>query len=502
MRMRSLYGIGLVVLPLWAGAFGAESDPSGNGGKEAGSAGMRAILPAIDTTSVMRNPACGWALYSDGPRYNDAHGDWQQVDAGFKDFEPYISRASIFYIRAIWSDFEPEEGTYVWTDNADFNRLLHHVRDHGLKLAFRVVVDSEYSAIQATPAYVKIAGAKGHAAHGRNALPLWNPDLDDPIFQEKFARFIAAFAARFDDPDTVDFIDGSGLGYAGEMNHTFLAKDRCEPVFAWLCAAYGSAFKRVLLTMNIGEDFDLALDDSIAFRRHGFIARRDGLGSEWFSREQKKFLLERFPSVPLMAECCYSTVKTWTEPWMGKAGITDYREILSWSLKDALDHHANTLDLRFPIDAKTWVEDAPDLVQRFISEGGYRLAPTEIRLPDAVKAGATFTIRHTWQNAGVGVLPNANPRWQRKYRIAFALFPKGEAAPRAVQIVPNADPGDWVRGKPMSYDTVFTWPAGVSGTCDLGLAIVDTTCGNRPALRLAVADLPIRDGWLMIARLP
>ena len=36
-----------------------------------------------------------------------------------------------------------------------------------------------------------------------------------------------------------------------------------------------------------------------------------------------------------------------------------------------------------------------------------------------------------------------------------------------------------------------------AGTYDLGLAIVDSTAGNRPALRLAVQDMPVRDGWLI-----
>lgn len=453
---------------------------------------LRVVTPQVDNTTVLRNPACGWVLYLDAVgRYPDADAYWQQLD-------PYVAKASIFYHRARWSDYEPEEGRYAWEHDTRLRRMLQHARERGLKLAFRVLVDSRDNAAQTTPDYVRLAGARGHDEQGQDGKRYWNPDLDDAIFQRKLERFVTAFAKAFDDPSQVDFIDGCGLGWWGECHHLGIPAEKRAAVYEWICATYGNAFKRVLLTTPVGGEFGLDLDARIAIARHGYIARRDGLGSRWFSRSEKDFLRARFPALPLIGESCYFSVKSWRDPWQDEPGMKTHRDILAWTVRDALDHHANTLDLRNPIDARTWVEDAPELVQRFIAEGGYRLAPTEVRFPATARSGVAFTIRHTWRNAGVGVLPNANPRWGRKFRIAFALFPAGADRPMVVQVDRVLDPGDCVRRRDLTGDSIVTCPAGWTGTCDLGVAIVDTANGDVPALRLAITAATLRHGWSML----
>ncbi len=67
------------------------------------------------------------------------------------------------------------------------------------------------------PQFVIDAGAKCFASKLGNK-EVYTPYPDDPVFQEKYAAFIKAFAARYNSSDEVDFIDAYGLGKWGEAH--------------------------------------------------------------------------------------------------------------------------------------------------------------------------------------------------------------------------------------------------------------------------------------------
>jgi hypothetical protein len=452
------------------------------------------VTPQEDTTSLLRNPAMGWVLYL------DAVGKYPNAEKYWKELDPYARYATIFYHRARWSDYEPEEGKYAWKSDANFRAMLDGARSRGLRLAFRVLVNARDNAAQATPDYVRQAGAKGYLEKGQGG-EYWTPNLDDPVFQKKLEAFVAAFAAEFDDPARVDFVDGNGLGWWGEIHHLNLKPDQHEAVCRWICGIYARHFKRVLLGIQYGSEFGRERDERIAIGEFGFVIRRDGLGSHWFSKEEKADVLRRFPQVPFFGECCYASIRNWKEPWQSE-GVKDHREILAWSMRDALVHHANTLDLRRPDDAKTWVEDAPELVQKFIAQGGYRLVPTRVVFPAAAPAGGACEIQHVWRNTGVGVLPNTNLRWNHKYRVAFALLNPSGGKPAAVYVDRNAEPGAWVQGKEQTGALRATLEGIKPGRYQLSLAIVDTTRENAPAIQLAVTGLTrTPEGWYVLGEM-
>lgn len=175
--------------------------------------------PEEKETGLVKNPAMGWVLYLDA--FNQMiNDDMPDINKGVFHPEEFwqafdesgaTEKASIFYVRAPWSFFEPEEGEYAWNDeNSNYYKLIDHALNNDLKLAFRVYVDSQDSYTQATPEYVKNAGAKGVIKDH------WTPYVNDKVFLEKFTKFIEAFGAEYDDPDKVDFIDGMGLGNWGE----------------------------------------------------------------------------------------------------------------------------------------------------------------------------------------------------------------------------------------------------------------------------------------------
>lgn len=131
------------------------------------------------------------------------------------------------------------------------------------------------------------AGAKYYTDNGKRS-----PYPDDPIFQEKYAKFIEAFAQKYNDPDLVEFIDGYGLGKWGEA-HTmkYIDPKNREAVFNWITDLYVKHFTKVPLVINY----------------HRWMgAGKDWAGEENFDPDSKRLLTalarKAFPYVMMLSE--------------------------------------------------------------------------------------------------------------------------------------------------------------------------------------------------------
>jgi hypothetical protein len=459
------------------------------------------LRPAVDFESLVRNPATGWMLYDDATgEVAKADEYWPAMDAAARQ------HASIFYLRWRWAEAEPQEGRYAWLYDSNFKALIAGARQRNLRLAFRFYVNSESNLRQATPDYVRQAGAAGFMENGWHG-PLWTPYADDPVFQQKLAAFVAAFAKEFDDPARVDFVDALGLGWWGEGHHIPL-KDSShrDQVLRWILDTYSQSFHKVLLGWQFGTSFGTDNDEHAAILGEDMVYRRDGLGSRWFSPAEKAVCLRLFPRHPLYAERCYwgGNEKTPAsvareEPSYGPQ-IKTWRDLDRLALQDALDHHANTLDLRTIPDVKRFLT-YPDLIEKFKRQGGYRLAPVEVRYPRQLKAGETFLLEHAWVNLGVGVLPNLNQRWGGKYRPVFAIIPSdlSLAGPNP-WVDACAEPGEWVRGAVQAYALrVRLDCATAPGEYTMVCAMPDTRHDGGPDVALALS-VPRLGSWYVLGK--
>ena len=488
------FGLIFVLLPILVALSGCSADSTVESQETIATRETReaqdvTVQPEEDQTGVIRNPAMGWVLYA------DAFADFPQANAYWDSQDPYAGSASIFYIRLPWSQLEPTEGVYAWEYDQNFKDLIQGALDRGLKLAFRIYVDSEGSYQQATPGYVISAGAEGIVdANGR-----WNPYVDDSVFQEKFSSFLNAFASKYNDPAVVDFVDGNGLGRWGEGNQLKLLGDDVYGVLRWITGTYAANFTRVLLGVQYNKSstgFGLDNMDAVALQDYGYVIRKDTLGLPyWFIEADKERIRSHFPGVPFYGENVYQYLQS-RQRW-----ADDYDTLyaaLEAVLNDALSLHANTLDLRIPEDTEAWFSEAPDLVQEFIVRGGYRLIPAEITYPDRIGQGGALTIAHTWKNTGVGVLPNNKPQWNYKYKVAFALIDPATGQVVFSAVDGAAEPSDWVEGGQYSY-TLKVFPDSVpAGSYKLGCAIIDSTMDNTPAINLAILNEKTNSGWYIL----
>ena len=464
--------------------------------------GQREVEITPDNTSLIRNPAMGWGLYTEST-IPDASSFWD----GYGDIPQKY--CSFLYIRAFWSELEPEEGRYAWIYDENYKALIESARERGLKLHFRVFYDSQDSHRMVTPEYVRQAGAEGFLTnHG-----IWSPYADDPVFQEKLAKFLKAFAEEYDDPSVVDCIDAYNLGWWGEGHHVTLKnRNSFRETSLKIAGIYSDTFKNVLLAINYHNEITEPVLAEI-LEKYDFILRHDAFGSQWYGDFEVSFAEKYgFPKRPVIAESCYwfvgrdkgQTINADgiddTERWRKDEkhpGMESWRDCYVATYNDAEQAHANTLDLRQVREALSWTTEAPDIVEKFKINGGYRFTPVSVKYDKVIRPGREGSICHSWINSGFGLFPGNNSRWHDKYHPAFALLDANCNLVRILEIDTNANPSDWVQGRTYTYRSSFVTDSIAPGKYRLALCIYDNLLG-RPGINLSSSETVVVDGWTII----
>lgn len=471
-----------------------------------------------DKENVIYNPSMGWVCYiedcyrnidPDTGKFNPEMRTICQgrtVEEYWQEFDAYCSQGltpHILYIRTVWAWFEPEEGEYAWNDpESELSRLLKGAEERNLQLAFRVLIDSTDNSEQAVPEWVFEAGAEGTVT-GSDGLK--DAYINDPVFLEKFENFLTAFAERFDNKNTA-FIDGFGAGDWGEGNRICYneALGSRDEASRGIFDLYNSKFDHVLLGAQHGSEADW----KYAYE-NGFVLRRDSLGSPvWFSDADKASINDIFNNGnAVFGESCYHGLNHAD----GNAGRwQETNQITGWPLEkvlqrvadDGLECRINTLDYRMLSDMECWALDNPAASKEVALSAGYRLSPSYITYSRTISPGEELSIEHAWKNTGVGRMPNNNPKWNYRYRVAFALLDK-ETGNVVCQLTEDADvdPSTWLKeDADHVYLSKMQIPRSIkAGEYELACAIVNSEEGNIPEINLAVADTACTaEGWYII----
>lgn len=468
-----------------------------------------------DTTTVLRNPLSGWVMYL-GRTWDENFWVNQGYDAMPADngkTEVRVSDyASTCYIRTSWSSFEPEEGKYVWNDSdSRLHKLLNSCLKRGMKLAFRIVVDSRDQG-QNTPLYVKEAGAKGFS--DPNNSKLWSPFPDDSVFQQKYAKFLEAMAGQYNDPEKVDFIDAFGLGKWGEA-HGLIFEDykNKEQVFNWITDLYARTFTRIPLLINyhrlVADTISWASPNKDSRRlleaaiNKGYSLRHDAFGmTDYYQEWEKSFAREWNFQRPVIMEGGWITGGH-HRYWVDSSNA--YREGHSEDVRRgeyelSREAHVNMMDFRVGDETHSWFYDSFDLVKGFIREGGYRLYPFSITATDKARADAILKIQHCWRNLGWGYCPTNIPQWNQKYKVGIALMDQhGKIVKIAVER--KSDLSTWIKGSDQSYETEFSLKGLKKGHYTWLIGLVDTTKDNLPGIQMAVSSKVLHQGWMAFGML-
>ena len=492
------------------------------GGKSGGneSSDVRTLTISPDRTTILKNPLNGWVMYvsaSSDPSYFDT-----------KIYVPELGKevlvrdyASACYIRTGWKAFNPSDGKYVWDDpSARLTQLINRAEELGIPIAFRVVVDGRDQR-ENTPQFVFDAGAKYWLSDSKfpdRKTPL----AVDPVWRQYYEKFVIAFAARFNDPSKCAFIDAYGLGKWGEGHSVCYEQDNAVSsrtaeykanTMEWITGLYSREFTRVPLVINyhrhighpVSEGAKAESDSETVLQialDNGYCLRSDAFGmnnNSWgYNNWERTYVSKWNFKVPVIMEGGWIVGQH--SYWNDEKGYRkDHPEDVRKGEFDAsAEAHVNMMDFRVGDETKSWFETSFNLVQRFATEGGYRVYPDKVTLPMSLKQGTAAKITHRWRNLGWGYLPNNIKQWNYKYKVAFALL-AADGSVAQLFIDEKCEPSEWIQGTPMEY-TLDVKAAVKTGTYLWAVAIVDTTLESTPAIDLAIAKLSkTENGWTSLA---
>lgn len=454
------------------------------------------VLP--DRTSVIKNPLTGWVMYgsaTDDPSYWDREIYVPNIGKNVK----VIDYASACYIRTGWSNFNPEDNVYVWEQpDSKLYKMIKGAEERNMPIAFRIVVDGRDQGLN-TPQFVFDAGADFYLENDR--FPdRKTPYPTDPVFRKYYEKFVEALAREFNDPDKTAFIDAYGLGKWGE-GHSVIYEpggkttdktlEYANETMEWITGLYSKYFTKVPLVINYHRHIGYTPSDGAkpspgsdermqTAIEHGYCVRSDAFGmnnTSWgYGIWEKQFAAKcNELKIPIIMEGGWLVNSS--SYWNDDAG---YREghpedVRKGEYDASMEARVNMMDFRVRGETDSWFMDAFQYVQRFVEEGGYRLYPDVVSVPESVRTGDNVTVTSTWVNLGWGVCPVNLKQWDQKYKVAYALLDLQSGNPVKVFVDDGSDLSTWIKGSPVSYTFDIDLEGIPIGAYMWGIGIVDVT---------------------------
>lgn len=475
------------------------------------------VRPVYNKTKVFRNPLNGWVMYA-ARDADESYWDTRVYVPDTGETVNVIDYASACYLRTSWASLNPSDGVYAWNDpGSRIGNLIRGAERRGLPIAFRIVVDGRDQGMN-TPQWVYDAGATYYLQNASYPTRR-TPYPQDPVFQQYYTKFIEALAAEFDNPDRTAFIDAYGLGKWGEAHNVIYepvgeavtenTERLKEEVFDWVTDLYARCFTKVPLVINyhrlVGHPASWGSPNANSARllgkaiSKGYSLRHDAFGmNDYYQTWEKDFAKGWNYNRPIIMEGGWivGSHGYWGDPAGYRRDHPEDVRLGEYNASKA--GRVNMMDFRAGNETLTWFELTFSLVQKFISEGGYRLYPDELSMPSGFKSGAEVEITHRWRNMGWGYFPNNIPQWNFKYKVAFALLDSNGNV-KKVFVNEDSEPSDW-KDKAVTYK--FTPTVDVpAGNYKWAVAIVDTKKDNKPAIKLAVSNEITDDGWLTLCNM-
>jgi len=324
------------------------------------------------------NPGKGWMLMMPG--------------AGPEQFAnwPWVS---MVYYRVDWKTLEPQEGKFNWGADCwegDFKRWTAKGYPVGLDV---MCCNPHSDDAWSSPKWLHDLGCRGQfyrrdsgdpMAHGK-VMDRWEPDYDDPLFKEKLANFLAAFAARYDDDPDVDFVTLRSYAPWGE----WWGLETSEETLNWMVDLHLSLFRKtpLLIPVSNWKRWEPVIKPAV---RKGIGIRKDGLGG---------------PVEPMESELC-DLASHRAQVILEFYGPRDYLIARGWDrLFDKEEciygWRASRVNMGFVGQARQWVEHEPDFLDRAAKKMGYHFRIREANFDERVARGGKFRFGAWWKNEGV-----------------------------------------------------------------------------------------------------
>ena len=513
----------------------------GKGGSSTIPEGNVQVKFTPDRTSFLKNPMTGWVMYVSGT-----------ADPSYLDTEYYVPSleknvrvadySTCIYVRTNWRNFNPEEGVYFWNDpNSSLYKIYTRAQELGLPMAFRVVVDGRDQGAN-TPQWVFDKGAEYWLENDRYP-DRKVPNVLDPVWRECYEKFIEDFAKEFNDPSKIAFIDAYGLGkwgeghnvcyegiepisynsdgsvkeYAGIVSENTVAYK--EDTMEWITSLYSRCFTNVPLVINyhrqIGHPrssgknaqpdsehlLQIAIDNGYCLRADSFGMHNQDWGyNDW----ERNYVKQWNNRLPIILEGGYVWSNAGHQSSIAAEGYKTAGDVREGEFLEGQLACVNMMDFRVGDETRTWFEEAFTYIERFNEEGGYRLYPDRVSVPQTVKMGSDVTLTSRWLNLGWGFCPTNLQQWNQKYKVAYALLDMQTEKPVYQFVDENTDLSTWLKSSPASYTFDISMKGVAIGGYIWAVGLVDTTLQDEEGLNPVGLQVAVKkeslteDGWVKL----
>ncbi len=417
--------------------------------------GQQAVPEFVEFTppesdEVLFNPGMG--LYLQYPPMDARPEEW------------FMRLCDIAYYRLDWADVNPQEDVYTFEEyfapKFDF-----WVRQHGKRVAFRVMCQNMHSRGQPTPLWVFARGVPSVTHIALDGHEQKNPVFWDERYLDIHCAFIRKLGEYLDGRPGLEFVDIGSIGEWGEMHlarwtpqqlaETGYSEAKYIAAYRRVIDEFVRAFPRTRLFLNAGGKNHLTINDYAA--RRGVHFRQDGLTPTGASYDVGEWLYKPYAQRGVI--CNFEFHSSYEE--MQRKGW-DVRTTIEKGLSAPISY------LNTNLFGGAGYRRAPVEVQEMLREAGRRIGfrfalkslryPAQLRLYE--KQFSRLPLMATWRNEGVApcyesyalmwtiVGPNNKPVLEQLYfpPTPTTLWAPGEEQKTAVllRLPPGLPPGPYL----------------------------------------------------------
>lgn len=431
--------------------------------------GTTHLVPAL-SDEILHNPGMG--IYLQYPPMDARSDEW------------FMGLSDIAYYRMDWNDLNPEENVTLF-DEWFGPRFDFWVRQHGKRVAFRVMCQSMHSAGRyVTPKWVFDRGVPG-VTH----MSLWGVEQVDPAFwDDRYldiqCEFIRKLGAYLDGRPGLEFVDIGSIGEWGEMHLARWTSDQFEAT-GYSEARYVAAYRRIIdcfheafpttpVFLNVGGQNHLSINDYAAI--NGMHFRQDGLTPSGASYDVGGWLYGPYSRRGVMCnfEFCYGLDE------MNRLGL-DLKATFDKGLSAPISYLNTNLG-----DYRTLPQSARDLIADAARRIGYRFVVTGLDCRPTFRVDGAhrprIPIACTWRNDGTApCIRSLALEW-------LLVDAAGQVAHRELHY-PETPTTCWWPGEEQPVRLMLRPPASLPlGAYSLRVAMLDPATGRRIMLGLAGRD--------------
>lgn len=437
-----------------------------------GAQNMTDFAPKL-SDDVLFNPGMG--LYLQYPPMDAQADEW------------FMQIHDIAYYRLDWSNVNPEPGVYTF-DEYFGPRFDFWVKQHGKRVAFRVMCQSMHSATEyVTPKWVFDSGVPGVQHEALNGKIQTNPVFWDERYLNVQAEFVRKLGEYLDGREGLEFVDIGSIGEWGEMHlarwmpqqlaETGYTHTRYVIAYRRMIDEYVKAFPNTRMFLNIGGQDNQTINDYAALRGVNF--RQDGLNPTGGSYDCGEWLYK--PYSRRGVTCNFEFHSGYAE--MLKKG---------WDVKATIEKglSAPISYLNTNLFGGGGYRNAPPEAQELLRDAGRRIGyrfvisllqhPAEVRLSAARPTRVPLQV--TWRNDGIAPCHDSYAvRWR-------VLDAQGKPVAEELSF-PKTPTTQWWPGEEQQEALVVRMPAGLAaGQYRLQVAMLKPETGKIIQLGLAGKD--------------